>query len=288
MANLSVRNAAIRNRSRAARQQFKRNINNVANAQFGTNANLQRRINEAGFLEGENYNSAMNLVQMNRIGKNSFRNEAVSQLRRTLRNAALAENARLYQEAKTVLGSEEPRHRQTVLKISALDDMMVSEREKLAIANTNEKARTAATKLYNIELLKDELDEARHASRVPTAEQNARYNALVQGFNFNGMNTSIYRRLRNNNANLTRKNKAATKIQALTRGVKGRKTARALKAARNAPPAPNFMVPPMVHINVPAQPQGQLVGGPGAVNAPRLTPAQMREARLAALAKRGV
>jgi hypothetical protein len=270
-----ARNAAIRNKARTARQQFKQNINNIANMQYGTNAEFQQRMADAGFLEANQYNSAMNAIQMNQSAKSSFKNEAVTQLRRTLQNTALAENARLYAEAKGGLESysyKNAKYRPLVLKIAALDDMMVNEKAKLALANTNEKAAAAATRLYNINLLKDELDETRHMSKVSTAEQNARYKALVQGFNFNSMPTSLYRRVISNNANLSRKNKAATKIQALARGATGRKGAKAKRTIRNTL----------------ARMKAEREAAAAAVATAVLTPAQMREARLAAMAKRGL
>lgn len=280
----AVRNAAIRNKARTARQQFKRNVNNTANIfEMSALQNIQNMSPEEQPLA----------LEMLPAQKNSFKEEAIAQIRRTLQNAALAQNARLYSEAKVGLASynyKNAKYRPVVLKIAALDDLAVREREKLVLANTNEKAREAATRLYNIELLRDEIDTARHQSKLPTPEQNARYNALVTGFNFNSMPTSIYRRLAQNNANLSRKNKAATKIQALVRGMKGRKNARTRRAIRNLARVAVNEAAPMVPINMlaPPKPQGQLVGGPGAANAAPLTPAQMRAARLAALEKRGL
>lgn len=267
-----AREAAIANKARTARQRYKQNITHVANAQYGTNANFAQRQANAQFLEGNDYASAMNELNLSRVGKGSFTNEAVSQIKQTLRNAALEANARLYSEGKTVLESELSPHRQTVLQIAALDDLMVNERQKLAIASTNSAAKNAATRLHNIEALKEELDFARHSTKVATPDQKARYNALVHGFDFGGMNTSLYRRLVNNNANLSRKNTAATKIQALTRGAKGRKVAKSKRTIRNTL----------------ARAKAERDAAAAAAAAAVLTPAQKREARVAALAKRGL
>ena len=219
--------------AKAARQSYKQKINTVANAQYGSNANLQAQLNEAGFLEGDEYNQVVENVQLARAGKNSFKQAAVAQILQTLKNASQNANASLYANTKAVLESEPRQHRQTVLKLAALDDLMIEEKKKLAVANTNEKARNAATKLYAIERLKEELDDARHMSKVPTPEQEARYAALIAGVNLNALNGSLYGRLVANNAALGAKNNAATRIQALARGRKGRKLAATRKVQRN-------------------------------------------------------
>jgi hypothetical protein len=111
---------------------------------------------------------------------------------------------------------------------------MVNEREKLALASTNAEATEAATRLYNIEQLKEELDQARHETRLPSAEQNARYTALVAGKNFTSMPTSLYRRLVNNNAARTAAEVAEAEAAA---------AARAAEEARAAEMASLPMVP---------------------------------------------
>lgn len=278
------RNKTVRNTAASARAKFKANVNFTANEIFGTNANINQRMQDIGHLFGNDYEEEMMNIMSTKAQKNSLKENAVRQIRRTLRNSALAENARLYNEAKTVLLSEPQKHRQTVLKIAALDDLMIEEKEKLAVANTNEKATNAATKLYNINLLKEELDEARHMDKLPTPDQEARYFALVSGIDFNAMNTSLYRRLVANNASQTGRNIAATKIQASWKGKKGRNFARTQRARRNlnrlAAELP--MNAPMVPNLTPLKPQGKMLGGP----APALTPAQVRAARLAAFMKK--
>jgi hypothetical protein len=278
------RNKSIRNSVAAARSKFKANVNNTANLAYGTNANFNQRTQNIGDLFGNQYENALMDIMTNKAGKNSFKESAVQQIRQSFKNSALAENARLYQEAKNVLFSEPQQHRQTVLKIAALDDLMAEEKMRLSLANNDGKAMDAATKLYNINVLKEELDEARHASKVPTPEQNARYAALVAGVNFDAMNTSLYKRLVANNAAQTGKNVAATKIQAVVRGKRNRKLAKTLRARRNINrlaaqlPANAPMIPNLA----PPKPQGQVLGGPAVA----LTPAQLRAARLAALTRK--
>lgn len=245
-----------------ARRQYKQNVNNVANGAFGTNAELANR---GSLAQAIGNNNAIEQVMLNQVGKNSLKGEILSGIKRTLRNAAGTANARIYANTKNVLLSEPKNHRQTVLKIAALDDLMIEEREKLALAATNAEAEEAATRLFNIEELKEELDQARHETRLPSAEQNARYAGLVAGKNFSTMETSLYRRLVNNNAAKT----AAEVAEA--------EAAAAEQAA--------LASLPMIPIEEAPKPAGRAIGGPNA--APPLTPAELRALRASRFEKKG-
>lgn len=262
--NTKRRNAAKKNEIKrmwqTARRQYKQNVNNVANAAFTTNAEMANRASRA---QAMGNNASLDQVLLNQTLKNSLKGEILAGIRRTLRNTAAAENARIYRNTKNVLLSEPRNHRQTVLKVAALDDLMVNEREKLSLASTNAEAMEAATRLYTIEQLKQELDQARHETRLPTAEQNARYEALVAGKNFSTSPTSLYRRLVNNNA---------------------AKTLAEIAKAQEEEIAAKPMIP--VNMFGPAKAEGKVLGGPnGAV--PTLTPEEMRAQRLARFAKKG-
>jgi hypothetical protein len=224
----------IKRKWQTARRQYKQNINNAANLQYESNEDLNSRNRASNWMEGNDYEMEKLTIQSLRNAKANFKRQAVNQLRQTLRNSAAAENARIYANTKTVLLSEPKNHRQTVLKVAALDDLMVNEREKLALASTNAEAMEAATRLYNIEQLKEELDQARHETKLPTVEQNARYAGLVAGKNFSAMATSLYRRLVNNNAAKT--------------------AAEVAEAARAAEEAAALVAMPMVPINALAAP----------------------------------
>ena len=234
----ALRNQRIREMTRAARAEYKRNVNNAANTAFAPNAFYNALLADARQQEAAgNVNavaSILSQIENARVGKRSFKNTAVAQMARTMRNSALAQNAQIYANTKTVLESEPAIHRQTVLKIAALDDLMLNEKKKLKLAANNATATRAATRLYNIEQLKEELDTARHASKLPTPEQNARYQALIAGVDFSRLNSSLYPRLVRNNAALTLRNRAATKIQTATRGRQAQKKLRTLKAAAAA------------------------------------------------------
>lgn len=271
-----TKNAFVREKVQAARNQYRRNVNDPANEMFGTNEGLQAEENSLGFLQGNNYYNALQNIQSRQVMKNSFKQEAVQQILTALKNTALAENNRIYSETKNVLLSENKNHRQTVLKIAALDDLMIEERKKLVTASTDNAAEEAAGRLYEIEKLKEELDEARHQSRKPTPDQEARYTALLAGVNFNALNTSIYTRLVKNNSERTMKNTAATKIQSVARGMQSRKKANILRRLRQASTSDMGPMIPMESIAPAPAPAAAPV-------APRMTPAEMRAARLAAL-----
>lgn len=259
----AARENQIRRSSQRARRDYKEHVNNAANLQYGSNENLNSQNRAANFMVENEYDMEKMRVQSLRNAKANLKRQAVNQLRQTLRNSAAAENARIYANTKNVLLSEPRNYRQTVLKIAALDDLMIEEREKLALAATNNAATEAATRLYNIEELKGELDQARHESRLPTAEQNARYAELVAGKNFNSMPTSLYRRLVGNNA---------------------AKTAEEVAAAEEAAALAAL---PMVPVEEAPRPQGKLLGGPNAAAAPALTPAELRALRAARFGKKG-
>ncbi len=256
---------------KTARRQYKQNVNNVVNSEFGTNAQLANRGSAAQAMAN---NNAIEQVMLNQVGKNSMKTAILSALKQSFQNAAAAENARIYANTKNVLLSEPRNHRQTVLKMAALDDLMVNERQKLALASTNAEAEAAATRLYNIEELKQELDQARHETRLPTAEQNARYAAIIAGKNFSNMPTSLYRRLVNNNAAKT----AAEVAEA---------EAAAAAAARAAEEAAALAYLPMVPVEEAPKPAGKLLGGPNAAATPALTPAELRALRAARFGKGG-
>ena len=244
------RNTFIATKVAKARNQYKVNVNNGANA--------------AAFAA---MNENPNDPEMANVARNSYKETAIATILQTLKNSAANQNAQIYANTKNVLLSEPKNQRQTVLKIAALDDLMIEERKKLAIASTDEAAVEAAGRLFDIELLKQELDDARHRSEAPTPEQEARYTALVAGVNFNSLNTSLYKRLIANNAEKTRKNNENA-------------AAAAAKAKENANA---FAAAPMVPINMPPAPKGQMLGGPAAAPMSR---EEMRAARLAAMAKR--
>ena len=288
------RNQRIRNMVRAARAEYKRNVNNAANAAFAPNAFYNDLLRQAQQEEAAgNINAVASIleqVEQARIGKSSFKAEAIRRIASAMQNSARAENARIYANTRSVLESEAPIHRQTVLKIAALDDLMLAEKKKLKLAANNPSASRAAARLYNIEQLKEELDTARHASRVPTPEQNARYQALIEGVDFGGLNSSLYPRLVRNNAALTVKNRAATKIQTAARGRQARKKLRTLKnSAALARAAAEYeaslagvpqIVPGMVAM--PSQPAAA-----GAPATPAPTAAERAAARAARLARFG-
>lgn len=246
------RNTFIATKVAKARNQYKVNVNNGANA--------------AAFAA---MNENPNDPEMANVARNSYKETAIATILQTLKNSAANQNAQIYANTKNVLLSEPKNQRQTVLKIAALDDIMIEERKKLAIASTDEAAVEAAGRLFDIELLKQELDDARHRSEAPTPEQEARYTALVAGVNFNSLNTSLYKRLVTNNAEKTRKNNENAAAAAAK-----------AKANENA-----FAAAPMVPINLPPAPKGQVLGT-GAAAAP-MSREEMRAARLAALGKRG-
>ena len=248
--------------AREARAHYKNFVNDPANAEYNP------RIEAAPASE---FDTLM-------TEKESMKEAQVAQILQALRESAEAANAAIYAETKTVLLSENAPHRQTVLKIAALDDLMLEEKKKLAVASTDKAATEAATRLYDIELLKAELDEARHQSRLPTPEQEARFTALIAGINFGNMSLSLYRRLIANNASQTAKEKANANAAAAI-------AAAAVIAPPRPPPAPIAPPPPPPAPIAPVN-QGQVLGGPGA--APPANKAAARAARLAALAKRGL
>ena len=259
------RQVAINNAVAAARTAFERNFRNEAAALGFNNAQTEREY--------------MNL--MIQESKNA---------RETAKGSA---NAALYNEAKAVLLSEDKKLRQSVLKTVALDDIIIEERIKLAHAKTDEERRAAATKIYNAEKLKGELDEARHLSKGPTAEQNARYTNLTRNVNFNAIPYSLYPRLRANNSGRTANNerKAATKIAAFKRGYTTRKQYKpqlnVLRAAREAEKAKEFAVAPMIPMEEfeAPKPKGHIVGGPNAAPPP-VSAAERRRLMAEAAAKR--
>jgi hypothetical protein len=274
----NMKRQKIQNNIARARREYKEFINNAANERFFPNAHYSALMTEARAAEQHgNVDEAISLIEQideGRAEKASFKMAQLNALRQTLRNSAAAENARIYAETKTVLESEPAKHRQTVLKIAALDDLMLHEKKKLKLANTNAERERAATHLYNIEELKEELDAARHMSKVPTPEQNARYSALVAGVDFESLNSSLYPRLVANNAALKRKNLAATKIQTAARGKLARKT---LKKLRNeAEERRKSAYLPMVPLNYVAPAPSVPVAA---------TAAQIAEARAARLAR---
>lgn len=235
----------------------------VANARNRYRANVNNGATAAAIAAMNNY---PNDPEMANVARNSYKEKAIADLLQALKNSAQAQNAQIYANTKNVLLSEPKNQRQTVLKIAALDDLMIEERKKLTLASTDEEATDAAGRLFDIELLKQELDDARHRSELPTPEQEARYTALVAGVNFNSLNASLYKRLVANNAEKTRKNNE----NAAAAAAKAKEEANAFAAA------------PMVPVNMPPAPKGQVLGGP----APTMTREQMRAARLAALAKK--
>ena len=231
-----ARTARIRNLSRKARANFRRNVNNVANAQYGTNntfnaqmAAIYGQMNNDGALNEGLYNQ-LGMIEQQRALKQSFKTSAVEQIKQALQGSAAERFPSLYQEAKTVLNSELPRFQPLVKKIVALDDLIALKKMELATATTNEGAEEAAAIIVDAENLKEELDFARHTNRVATVEQEARYEALITGIDFTTMNSSVYGRLLQNNA---AKNAAARTIQRVERGRQGRQTARRARIMRN-------------------------------------------------------
>jgi hypothetical protein len=247
----------------------------VASARANFNRNFRNEVTALGLNSANQERAYMNMML---------------QESKNLREAGKASaNAGLYNEAKAVLMSEDGRLRQSVLKTVALEDMIIEERIKLAHAKTDEERRVSATKIYNAQKLKDELDAARHRSEVPTAEQNARFTNLTRNVNFNAIPYSLYPRLVGNN----RKN-AATKIQSKFRGYKTRKQYKPnlnrLRAARQAEKARQeealaaLPMVPLGNFGMP-KPQGYMVGGPNAPAAP-VSAAERRRLAAEAAAKR--
>lgn len=257
-----TRRRKIQNNIATARREFKQFVNTAANERFFPNAHYDALLREAQNAEQRgNAEEAISLIdQINegRAEKASFKLGQMNALRQALHNSAVAENARIYANTKTVLESEPAKHRQTVLKIAALDDLMLNEKKKLKLSLSNEERSRAATRLYNIEELKAELNTARHESKIPTSQQNARYAALIAGVNFSTLNSSIYPRLLANNAELGQKNKAVTKIQTAARGYKARKTLKQLKnvaAETSLPMVPINYLPPPTTVVAPTEAQ---------------------------------
>lgn len=201
-----ARRQKIRNTVTAARREFKEFVNNAANERFFPNAHYNSMLEEARTAqERGNIDEAISIIQQveeGKAAKASFKVAQVNALRQAFRNSA-PNNAGLYRETRKVLASEPPMHRQTVLKIAALDDLMLNEKKKLKLATTNSEREKAAARLYNIVELQKELDAARQEDEMISPEQNRRYSNLVAGIDFASLNSSLYPRLVANNAKIT-------------------------------------------------------------------------------------
>lgn len=243
-------------------------------------AAINRAVANAREAFNTNYRNQVAALELNNAQQEEEYLNMMLQESKNLREAAKASaNAGLYNEARAVLMSENGRLRQSVLKTVALDDLIIEERIKLSHAKTDEERRAAATKIYNAQKLKDELDAARHRSQPPTADQNTRFANLTRNVNFNAIPYSLYPRLVANNAGMTANNrkKAASKIAAFKRGYTVRRQYKPnlnrMRAAREAEKAareaalPMLPMVPIENLGAP-KPQGRLVGGPNAPAAP--------------------
>lgn len=269
----AARQKKIKNIWRPARATLKQNLN-ALNLQYSLNPNAEELIPTtnaelqaaaAAAEAGGRHDEVARITQImdeKAAAKKSIINSKIANARRIAANR-LESN---YPNNKIALLAEKNAQRATILKIVALDDLLVKNSQELSVADTNEKAERIATRIVNMTTLRDELDKARHSSRLPTPEQNARYQAFVEGIDLGALGNSLYTRLLKNNTS----NKAARKIQALYRGVQGRKESKSRRVVRNR----------LARMKKEQE-------NAAAEAAKQLTPAQVREARLAALAKRG-
>lgn len=207
----------IAEKSTEARNKFKKNINAAANHDHGTNEKILGELQEyetmleQGLITQQEFDEASAIkyavMHAKEDSKKSgiSRNKAIRQITNALNVSDQEEYQKKYPEAKGVLMSEnDADHRQTVLKEAALDDLEVLERRKLALANTNNAARAAAGRLYNIQKLKADLEQLRQESKLPSEVQNKRYSDLIEGLNFNALPASYYKSLKANNAVITK------------------------------------------------------------------------------------
>jgi len=192
-----------------------------------TNAQLQDALSYAGAVgDADEYARILGIMEQKGASKQSILNQKIANARRIA-----ADNLEeIYPNNKVAFLLENNSHRATILKVAALDDLISKNSERLGVALTNEDAERIATRIVNMKNLRHELDQARHKSKLPTAEQNARYAALVEGIDLGALGNGLYSRLLKNNAS----NKATRKIQRVYRGYKGRKEAKAKRTIRNA------------------------------------------------------
>lgn len=217
------------------------NANAVAQPVVANNreAAINASVDAARTAFNRNFRNEVTALEFNNAEQEQqFLNMRLQESKHQREAAKATANAGLYNEAKAVLLSENAKLRKSVLKTVALDDIIIEERIKLEHAKTDEERRAAATKIYNAQKLKDELDAARHRSKAPTAEQNQRYANLTRNVNFNAIPFSLYPRLVKNNEKRTKNNAAASKIAAFKRGYTQRRkyksTLNEMRAARNA------------------------------------------------------
>ena len=184
----------------------------------------------------------------------------------TLRNQMLS--MPVLSPANMMAGREDARIK--LINLAALEDIL--EIIKAQPVENNAQQATIDAEIAKIQGLKAKV-EASLASKTPlNAADKSEIDTQIQEYNLRKKNksTSMYRRLVND----------------FGRYFQLRKIGKELSEKRGAPapraPAANTMVP-IIPVPAPLQPQGQMIGGPGAAAAPTLTPAELRAQRIARL-----
>jgi hypothetical protein len=255
--------------------------------QEAINAKIAQAMAKYSDMQNE-FGAEANIITANEPRGTQAERQALNQLKRNYiafkaqeeRNSRIATQQGisngLYNEARGVLMSENKESaRDKVMRVAALDDVLANERIRLNFTNSNATRRNIASRIYNLEQLKADIDQKRHSNENLNNNIKARYNTLVGNVDFSALPYSITTRLEGN-----RKSGAATRIQSKFRGFKTRKQYKpelnALKAARLAEREAelvrlaqeqgNSMVP-MVNFGAKPKNEGRVLGGPGAVAA---------------------